>query len=79
MKVSHEVPTPHEYLELRKAAGLRAIDEDAAKTALNRSIFSTVVRESSQSSSAWAESSVMADAFFRSLILPSSRLAKMRN
>lgn len=39
MKVSHEVPTPHEYLELRKAAGLRAIDEDAAKTALNRSIF----------------------------------------
>ncbi|MCZ0069956.1 GNAT family N-acetyltransferase [Bacillus sonorensis] len=44
MKVSHEVPTPHEYLELRKAAGLRAIHEDAAKTALNRSIFSTVVR-----------------------------------
>ncbi|MGR3205031.1 hypothetical protein ACSYGW_01265 [Bacillus glycinifermentans] len=41
MKIFHEVPNPREYLELRNCTK----DEDTVKTALERTIFSAVIRD----------------------------------
>jgi ribosomal protein S18 acetylase RimI-like enzyme len=44
MNVSHEVPDAKEYANWRLAAGLGAIEEAVAKTALSRSIVAVVAR-----------------------------------
>ncbi|MEC0247316.1 GNAT family N-acetyltransferase [Paenibacillus chitinolyticus] len=45
MNVSYERPSPVEYAELRRFAGLSPLEEAAAAAGLNGSIFSVVVRD----------------------------------